>query len=82
MVILGGVEDSVVAKVVLQPARLSLTGHHQASRHHPRQPVVAKVPEHPPGQEVDGKDVSKQSRKEPTLHFEHTLRRIDISYDL
>ncbi len=52
------VEDSVMAKVMLQPPCLGLTGHHQARRHHPRQPVVAKVPEHTPGQNVDDDNVS------------------------
>ena len=67
------IEDSVVAKVVLEPAGLSLTGGHQASRHQPCPPAVAIVPQQPPSQKVDQEDVSKQSHKEPRVHFEHAL---------
>ena len=74
---LGVIEDSMVSKVMLQPSCLSLAGHHQTRRHQPRQPVVAKVPQHPPSQKMDDEDVSKQGNKEPGFHFEHALKRAE-----
>lgn len=70
---LGAIEDGVVSKVVLEPAGLSLAGDKQESRQQPRQPVVTKVPQHPPGQKVKDNDVGKEGHKEPCLHFEHPL---------
>lgn len=70
----GAVEDGVMSEVVLQPTSLCLAGDHKASWCKPGEPVVPKVPEDPPGQNVQGNDMSKQSNKEPHLNFEHALQ--------
>lgn len=79
MIEFGVIEDCVMAKVVLQPTSLCLTGGHQDGRHQPGDPVVAKVPENPPSKNVEGNDVSKQSHKEPHLDLEHALCDRDYS---
>ena len=73
MVELGAIEHGVVSEVVLEPASLGLTGDYQESGEQPSGPVVAKVPEDPPAEQVEEDDVSKQGNKEPRLHFEHSL---------
>ena len=70
----GTIEDSVVAKVVLQPASLSLGSAHTHSRDDPSGPRVAKAPEHPPGSHLEEDNVSKKGWKEPRVDFEISLQ--------
>ena len=70
----GAVEDSVVAKVVLQPAGLSLGSAHTHGRDDPSGPRVSKVPEHPPGSHLEEDNVSKKGQKEPRVDFEISLQ--------
>lgn len=72
---LGAVEDSMMPKVMLKPTCLCLARDNQTGRYRPGQPVVPKVPEDPPAQEVDDNDVRKQGHKEPRTDFEHPLKK-------
>lgn len=69
----GAVEDGVVSKVMLEPASLSLACDNENSRYQPRQPVIAKVPQDPPAQNMEENNMSEEGYKEPWLHFEHPL---------
>ena len=70
----GAVEHSVVSKIMLQPASLSLCSAHAHGRDDPSGPRVAKVPEHPPGSHLEEDNVSKKGHKEPRIDFEISLQ--------
>ena len=70
----GAIKHSVVPKIMLQPASLSLRSTHTHSRDDPSGPRVTKVPEHPPGSHLEENDVSKQGHKEPRIDFKISLQ--------
>ena len=67
------VENTEMAKVMLEPTCLRLAGHHQTGRHQPRQPAVATAPQGPPGTKVEEEDMSKHGEKEQRTGSKHSL---------
>ncbi len=73
MVELGAVKHGEVAKIVLQPTRLCLTGGHEHCSYEPSGPRVSKVPQHPPGSKEKEVDVQEMSNEEWDTWFEEAL---------
>ena len=73
MVELCAVEDSVMAKVVLQPACLCLCRGDEDGGSQPGGPRVATVPQEQNGSNVEQNNVREVCNEEPRVGFEQSL---------